>query len=376
MKISFNPTPALPNESSGLAVRYAPSRRQLASWRWRVLVLLVLSPLLLFLGKLLYSAIWADMPGFIQMEQITMKTPLSGRLAYAVPPGTAVKTGDVIAQLSNEVLEQERGTLAGTAPRASSIMTPTGTRDALSQQQGEVQRLKVLASQGAATQNEVTAAQGRVTALEGQIRRTPRGTRMTDANAATVARIAEIDARLQSLTLRATENGIVAQVFAKPGEWIVEGMEVASMRLDHPARVEAFVEPSWLKYANVNREATIHFLDGYTHRARVTEVKMNAQRLPPDRANPLTVRHHSVLVMLQPEPALPEEYQVNILPVNVQFDRGWDIGKMAHNWFGKVRERHAHQSAPSLFKELFTWFATNEDGAESEEVKSSLAFLS
>jgi len=50
---------------------------------------------------------------------------------------------------------------------------------------------------------------------------------------------------------------------------------------------------------------------------------MSAQRLPADRANPLTVRHHSIIAMLEPEKPLPQGYRIHILPVNVQFDLEW-----------------------------------------------------
>ncbi len=345
MKINFNLPPGVAHEANGLMVRYAPSRRQLASWRWRVLVLLVLSPLLWFAGRLLYGAVYADMPGFVVMQQTLLKTPLSGRLVRASAIGTPVQAGDTVAQLDNEVLQKEQAALiaqlalaakskptvqAAHSQMASSLIALAQSRVDYRQQQ--YTRLQTLLSQNAATQTEVDQAHTQLLTAQTELHQTrQRPPEVASvANAATHVeqrvwsqRLSQLNAQLGALQLKSVEAGTVAQVFAKPGEWVQENTEVINVRLHGTPQIEVFVAPSWAKLAKVGRWASVHFLDGYSHRAQVKEVKMLAQRLPSERSSALTGQQHSIVALLSPEPALPVQYQINVLPVNVQFDLDW-----------------------------------------------------
>ncbi|KFI08750.1 hypothetical protein JN27_02235, partial [Massilia sp. BSC265] len=110
MKINFKQPPTA-FETNGLAVHYAPSKRNLPTWRWRVLIVLVLAPLLLFLARVVYDAVFASMPGFVAIDHSLVKTPLAGRLVHSVAQGDAVRAGDTVAQLRNELLESQRDAL-------------------------------------------------------------------------------------------------------------------------------------------------------------------------------------------------------------------------------------------------------------------------
>ncbi|HEY4540769.1 MAG TPA: hypothetical protein VIG66_00165 [Noviherbaspirillum sp.] len=355
MKIRFSSDPQVAHETNGLAVRYAASKRQIANWRWRILVLFVLAPLMIFAARQLYSAVWADMPGFIVMDETVMRAPVGGRIVSTVQVGQAVRAGDTIARLSNEVLEKEYATLLENEKSARPV-TPTsavrhaGSQDVLDEAREMVElrreqytKISELAEQSAATQAEVAAAFVALMNAQRDLRdaraQTAGGTMPVSARPALRRdpRIAEVEAMLEALQIKATDSGMVAQVFAKQGEWVMPNAEVATLRLQKPAKIEVFVEPSWAKYATVGSWASVKFFDGYAHRARVREVKLQAQRLPPDRANPLTVRHHSVVVLLEPDQSLPAQYQVNVLPVNVQFDRGLSVERLA---FWKTQPEH------------------------------------
>ena len=128
MKIDFSSAPAAANLMGGLSVAYAPAKRQLAKWRWRLLVLLVLSPLLVFVGRLLYGAVWADMPGFVIMEQSIVKAPLAGRLVSAPAVGTQVRAGEVVAGLAHHVLENGHRPLLAGRVRGFRYARPPGLR--------------------------------------------------------------------------------------------------------------------------------------------------------------------------------------------------------------------------------------------------------
>ena len=336
MKIKFSSDPLVAHETNGLAVSYAPSKRNLASWRWRILAIIVMSPLLLFLGRLLYGAVWADMPGFVVMEETVLKSPYSGTLTMTVPVGQQVRPGDTIAKLYNDVLANEYAALLANRKEAQgqafSARTGGNERSIAAAQnivrlrKEQYARISALESQNAATQTEVATAFANLSAAERDLLATQKQANEHQGND---PHLSETKAMLESLTIKASDAGIVSQVFIKRGEWVTAGSEIANLRLNRPEKIEVFVEPAWAKHATVGSLATINFLDGYSHRARVQAVNMNAQRIPSDRANPLTVRYHSIVVLLEPEPRLPEQYRLNSLPVNVQFDRGLSLDKLA-----------------------------------------------
>lgn len=339
MKISFKQPPTA-FETNGLAVHYAPSKRTLPSWRWRVLVVLVLAPLLLFLARLLYDAIFVSMPGFVAVDHSLVKTPQAGRLIQSAAQGERVRAGDTIAVLRNELLESQRdalqASLAQTQRRAqaqaqaqataSSPAAPNpAARPLLALRDGQYRNLRALVDMGAATQAELDEAyaallQARRDTAPAPVRAAPPPAPDGAQQGVLSERLAEVEARIRTLRLVAPRDGMVTQVFPKAGEWLAENAEVADVRAQHAPKVEVYVDPAAASDATVGNWATIRFLDGYTHRAMVAEVKATAQRLPADRANPLVVRHHSLIAMLDPVPALPERYRINILPVDVRFD--------------------------------------------------------
>jgi HlyD family secretion protein len=339
MKIQFKQPPTA-FETNGLAVQYAPSKRDLPSWRWRVLVILVLAPLLIFFARVFYRAIFVTMPGFVTIDHTVIKTPLSGRLVHSAHVGDNVRAGEVIAQLRNEVLDsqlaalttalaaarQRAGSMRDTSAHAARVAALRASAlPLLRLRQQQYDNVRYLVDMRAATQRELDEAQvqllqtRRDLAASTAVEARPLAVDAPEAEIL-VERITEAKAKVAALRLVAPQDGVVSQVFVKPGEWLVESTEIADVRAHGSPKIEVYVEPSWANEAKVGHLATINFLDGYSHRAKVAEVKMTAQRLPPDRANPLVVRHHSIIAMLDPVTPLPTRYRINILPVNVEFD--------------------------------------------------------
>ncbi|KFI05631.1 HlyD family efflux transporter periplasmic adaptor subunit, partial [Massilia sp. BSC265] len=293
---------------------------------------------LLFLARVVYDAVFASMPGFVAIDHSLVKTPLAGRLVHSVAQGDAVRAGDTVAQLRNELLESQRDALRASlaaARRRMQAQTAAGAPPAappnpaaqpmLALRQSQYRSMRDLVDEQAATQSELDEAyvallqaRGHTAAVASRIAASPAP---DDTQFAALAeRLADVEARIAALRLVAPRDGMVSQVFPKTGEWLAENTEVADVRARRAPKVEVYVDPASASEASVGKWATIRFLDGYTHRAMVAEVKTTAQRLPADRANPLVVRHHSVIAMLDPVPALPDRYRINILPVDVTFD--------------------------------------------------------
>ncbi len=327
MKINLSPRPSNPEESGGLAIRYAPAKRTLAKWRWRLVVLLLLWPLIFYLGKYLYGEVWATMPGYVETDQTILKTPVSGRIVNTLSIGAHVKAGDLVAVLGNDMLSAERDELIRNDKLAGNnkgnLVRHRQDAVALAERLHtyKADRYHVLLgllAEGAATQADVASSLAQLQQADLDLLRARADLAVLGGSVST--RLSTLESMLQSLKIKTVASGTVTQLFGKPGEWIAEGSEVASIRSDVPPMIRAYVEPSWAKYATSGSTATLHFMDGGSIHAVVASVRMNTQREPSDQANPLTSRSESIVVFLKPVPSLPEQYRINGLPVSVRFD--------------------------------------------------------
>src|SRR5581483_10755380 len=106
MKVRFvKPEAGDPERDRGLQVPYAPAKRHLARWRWYLILLVVSSPLLFFVGDFLYSSVMIEAPGFIAQEQLTVRSAGQGYVDEVyVKPLDEVRQVDPVAKLANEAL--------------------------------------------------------------------------------------------------------------------------------------------------------------------------------------------------------------------------------------------------------------------------------
>src|SRR5882724_10504474 len=103
MKVRFvKPEQKDPARDRGITVPYAPAKRNLARWRWYIILLVVSSPLLYFISKFAYSSVVVEAPGFLRQEQITVRAMVAGYVSDVyVKPLQVVAEGTPIARIGN-----------------------------------------------------------------------------------------------------------------------------------------------------------------------------------------------------------------------------------------------------------------------------------
>jgi hypothetical protein len=111
MKIKFSNPPSSPNEVNGLKVDYAPPKRPISKWRFRVVLLLFLLPFLVFGGylayKVLYNLFFINAPGYLITRQVTIKAPYDGTIVYIKKQGDNVRKNEIIAKIKNPIIENQ-----------------------------------------------------------------------------------------------------------------------------------------------------------------------------------------------------------------------------------------------------------------------------
>ncbi|PIE59088.1 MAG: HlyD family secretion protein, partial [Desulfobulbus propionicus] len=79
MKITFKtPYQQEPERIGGVKIPYAKGKRAAARWRWYIIVLIVTSPLLFLLIKILLSYLIVTAPGYLSLEKVPINSNSTG----------------------------------------------------------------------------------------------------------------------------------------------------------------------------------------------------------------------------------------------------------------------------------------------------------
>lgn len=337
MKIRFDLPPSAPQDSNGMAVRYAAAKRQVPRWRWHLLLALVLLPPLYFAVRFAVAYWWETAPGFVVMPDVVVKAGTTGRIAELLPTGSAVTQGQPLGRL----VQAERPAAAvvvDEAPAADTGGIDRARRDAaraaldLAQQQlalrtRQLQAVQRLLAQGAATAGEQAAAQVQVLAARNDLVKArldlAAASQPPPVRARPAAPAAAPAPAMAPPLAEAPIDGALVRLYVQRGDWVGADTEVALLRGPGEPRVMAYVDPAEVRYARPGRRAKLRFADGTALPAVVIGVAPEAQRLPAERVAPLAPRGQSIVVELRPDAPLAPRYRVHHLPLDVRFDHVW-----------------------------------------------------
>lgn len=331
MKIKFDTPPASAQSDQGLAVRYAASRRRVSQWRWYLLVAIVLSLPAYFALRFLSDIFIVRAPGFVLMEQISVKAGVQGVVTKCLPQGALVHAGEPIIWVAPA--HQPVAPVPQTAKPVTNEPDHKQLADAekvvrLAQlvmriRKNRLNMVQSLVDQGAATQADLANAQSQWIASVGQFnqanmdfdvlrQRKSRLAMQPPASAPTVPPV-PIAAALSPA------DGVLIEQFTLPNTWVERDSDIAVVRSKASAWIRAYVSPSNLKDCVPGTKATLLFDDGGRLPAYVSRVEPEAQKLPPDRVSPFEARNQSIVVDLVPTEPLPQRYDVYYLPLEVRF---------------------------------------------------------
>lgn len=369
----------MPTVDEGLSVSYAPARRAAAKLRWYAIVLLVSSPLIYFLVKIIFGWIVISAEGRVSLDPIDINSAASGIVdAVLVKPGDVVTQGAVIVKMSNpdndqretiirSELEAERSLVdlysSTTLPKRTDTATVDRTaiygplREALAvskrsrdYQLKYYQTIQNLFNQGAATRAELNLAHEQYTRAQSDVVRAEadlvrarldvvqpiavptsyreyldtQGSLLTHQG-----RLANLMAELDAigrtrgrLTLTAPTSGRVLDIMVTQGQPIVAGAPVALIGQPSKAMIVAFVEPKHIRYARKDAKARVQFSSGgKMFAAKVAAPPEYAQKVPEGYRD--TTAFGAIplrlVVKIETTDPIPEEYVVEGMPVKVRF---------------------------------------------------------
>jgi multidrug resistance efflux pump len=350
MKINFDENRQHhPQREKEMKVPYAPAKRKTARFRWYLILLIVSSPLLYFLGKMLYLLFIVNAPGYVSLEKVPVNASVAGVVAkVAVKPGEMVQQGDPLIILNDLRLDQRERVLQAELQTLNISSSPASfssesvlrdridiTKKMVDYQQQRLEQFRYLFQQGAATRAELDDAksrydQARLTYGQAVLQfsewqdktkkeiSTPSvHTRVRDAQIA--AELSTIQTQREALSYYSTHKFKVLDVFVQEGEALSPGSNMLLLGdLEHTV-ITCYLDPRYIRYSRVGTRATLKFPDGSRGSATVVKDTNLAKRLPGDLASPIGNRDLQLVVQLVPDQPLPPKYLIDGLPLSVRF---------------------------------------------------------
>jgi len=353
MKVRFQSAKAKdPARDKGVEVPYAPGKRKVPQWRWYLILVIVSSPLIYFLSRVILTLTIVSASGVLTLEKVPMNSGTSGYVARInVDIGDEVEKGDVLLELGNPELDEKEYIIkselsfmkAGNSPLGNKIIELLNKKVALankevSYQKNKVKNVRFLYKQNAATIAELNLAEAGLRgaemalneaqgALTGEIERrkaapgTP--TELALRRKLLLAELKVIKDQRARLYQKADYEGRILDVLVAKGENIGTGTALLLLgRIDKPA-VIAYLDPKYAKYALSGRTATIKLPGGESVKAMVREDANLSKRLPASLSSPITSRDLMILVKLDIIDSMTAEKSIDGMPVTMRFDFFW-----------------------------------------------------
>ena len=108
MKINYDRKRREPTHEGKMRVPYAPAKRSLSNLKWRLTLLLVLSPFIYFLGKVILALFVAPSSGFVILDTHQYQSPADCKVKEIfVDIGSVVDAGMPIVTFADFELDQE-----------------------------------------------------------------------------------------------------------------------------------------------------------------------------------------------------------------------------------------------------------------------------
>ncbi|WP_136799015.1 HlyD family secretion protein [Desulfosediminicola ganghwensis] len=346
MKISYNRKRRDPTREGQIPVQYGPAKRTLANLKWRLTLLIVLSPFIYFGLKMMISMFIAPSSGFVVLDLHPYQSPADSVVQeIKVERGQQVNIGDQLIVLKDQELDYELARIQRTIdglladPEDDSISgeyllkQKKLAEDAVVYQKKRLANISFLYQQRAATVAEQKAALSQLNTALSQLngadyqlkqwsqrqQQTPKDLRKTPEFTEAFAKLEKLESKRQQLSVMATYAGQVTEISVTQGQVVQKGGEMISVARQDRQVIASFMQPSDVDRVQQGEIADIIFPSGKIIKGRVQYNPSVTGRLPSYLATPMLGRQRMVIVHLVPVDPIPEEERIDGLPVEVNF---------------------------------------------------------
>lgn len=328
MKVRFtSPKEQQPTTDDGLKVIYAPAKRVAYRIRWYLILLLVSSPVLWFLGTLLGGMLLLEAPAHTLLPLTEVRALESGRVHQLhVRSGDRVAAGSLLVQLESPTLMTQQRLLQErlSSGLPGSLVAPQQHRLLLEQSERAGQRvltLERLLARGAATRGELDAARDlyaeRLAAVA-ELERLQSPRRLPD-EALQRSELALVEQRLQQLDIRTEAAALVHEVYVHAGEAVGPGTLLLQLRSQGEPAILVYLDARQRQLARPGQPLRLRMPDHQWLEARVSDIPPLTGRVPAALRAPFDNASPGLILHVEPLEPLPARWQLDNLPLTARF---------------------------------------------------------
>lgn len=330
-----------PTRHDGFKVEYAGAKRTGFRWRWRFMLLLVVSPILIWGWLVLQEQVLTRAEGILTTEPIQMRASKSGFVTnVAVMPSDKVTAGQQVFDLTSpeidrkikhwqESLDELLAYRERMITELQTVLEDYGRKLEASRakQDAFADRYRQLAEKGLfklADQMQLNEMRRELSEDERQqlvdLERLE-SLRFTNDLADEIRdlklQIAVAEVQQAQLDIRVNQDGVVNRLYVKQGEYVSEGDPLIELsNYDQPV-INVFLKPERMEYAQIGREVVIILPDRSRYDGVVHEPPQIAETIPASLAGPFEGSRRAIKIVVAFR-ELPEAW-VEGLPVKVRF---------------------------------------------------------
>ncbi len=346
MNISYDRKRRDPTREGQMKVPYAPAKRALTNFKWRLTLLIVLSPFLYFGGKMVYSMFVAPSSGFVMLDIQKYQSPADSLVRKInVDIGQQIEAGDLLITLEDQNIESELVRLQAASAdllAASAEDQVSGeyllkqkklALEAVTYQRSGFENISFLFQQGAATIAEKKTAFSRLNGARIQLNSAehelskwtdrqhniPEKIRKMPEYRQLQKRIELLELDKMRLSVHSTSPGQVTEINVAQGQILQKGEEVIAVAHQDKQIIASFISPNHLARVQLGEIADVVFPSGKKIKGRVQYNPRITGRLPAYLATPMLGRQRMIIVHLTPLEPIPPEESIDGLPVDVNF---------------------------------------------------------
>lgn len=348
MKVSYQSIEKAqtPTVEDGIEVKYAGAKRGGLKFRWYLLLLLVMSPVLVVLWVLAKPYILVLAPGIITAEPLEVRAPLKGIVQTVTVSGSAeVNKGDnllviVDPELDAQITELNRqltaidsvdevdgeAVLKGLRMRIAVAQQGLDRQSELLKSYIEYQQKGVVPTSAMATVLQAhTAAkmaleQAKVDLLhelERQQIQNASGVVAQSRNQLTLE-LARLKSRQLQMHIGAPFEGRVEESLVQSGEHVEINQPLLWLTGRDKPVVMAYLNPKHLEYVGIGQQATIKLPNGESIRGMIEEPTEVVSKMPKQLSGPFDGEKVALKATLTIDETLP--FSVEGVPVEISFD--------------------------------------------------------
>lgn len=321
-----------PTKQDGMRVLYAPGKRAAFRFRWYLILLLVSSPFLWFVGQLLLEVARTESPARTHLPVADVRAMLTGALEKLhVQVGSSVQEGELLASMRNESLLTQKLTLEAALSGGSVGFDIEVQRNSL-QRRADRARLRVreldrLVAAGAATRGELLTALDQLDSRLSELASLRQGQQLSAAEQRAQARdrlqLEQVRQQLDLLSVTAPFTGTVSEIAVVEGETVGAGTLLMSLRLQEEPTVKVYLKPELVELAKPGQSLSLGFPDGTWMNAQITSLPQELERLPPGLRTPFGDNPVGLVVTAKPDSELPSKWRLDNVPLKARFPNPW-----------------------------------------------------